>query len=152
MAGSDLVIAGIRVFAGSRLRWIDSGDMKLEPGDQILVNGDRATVVVAPGQLRGALDAEAVSLVAMTQADPAIHVTSEPESAKLDRIVDSFPRPGSTWSDEVGSGIVEAINVKNGTFDVRSSLTGDSVTIQHLARREQAGHGNVSRRSHTQDN
>jgi hypothetical protein len=108
--------------------------------------------VVAPDQLRGAIDRGTVSLVGITQADASIHVYSEPESAKLDRVIDSFPRPGSTWSDEGGPGIVEAINVKNGTFDVRFSLTGDSVTIQHLGRREQAGHGNVSRRSHTEDN
>ena len=152
VAGSGVVTIGVRLVGESRLRWVAAGDVDLEPGDQVLVDDQPATVVVAPNQLHGSITSGAVALVPIAKADASIHFRAEPELAQLDRILASFPHPGSTWSDDNCSGMVEAINVKNGTFEVRSALTGESVTIQHLPGREQTGHGNLPRGPHSEDN
>ena len=151
VAGSISVIVGVRLIGESRLTWVETEMNDLAPGEHIQVDGQSASVVVSTAQIHGVVPRDEVRSVELVRGDVEKSRPRESQADRLDEILASFPRPGSNWSNDEVSGIVEAINVKNSTFGIRLASTGESVTIQHLPGRAQRIHGDLPRSPHTEN-
>ena len=145
------MIIGVRKRGESRVRWIEVDDESLQAGDRVTVDGSEASVVVGPAQVRGEINPEFLTVANIVRVDPAEMEPRETQADELDRILATFPRPGSAWVSDSLSGTVDSINVKNRTISIKDSSTGETVVISHPDKGEQTGNGDVSGGSYTKN-